>query len=469
VRKNLADKEMLKSILTLASFLSMAFGQTTGCSTTNCVFRNSYLRFGPGTQTSVNAHGLFIQPFYYSNITSQWYKLTFSNYPLDTAIGFGTSGPNWSGATVVDLYSLTPRNGIIDYSEFIVSSNDGTTTSGYGKIIATREFTVLDQNIIFQNTFSLGQNDSFVKIITQVTNNDTSHIQNIRIWVGTRDDYVGLTDSNIKTRGNLESGSFVAVTQANQSSHAIMITNPTEGVLFYSETPGVMTAYSSCCNFANAYNTYPLTLAPMTPTPTDGSYAAVLPIGNLSVGESTAITWYYAAGAISSLSSVAQSVASDQMADSGVLVAVTVSSTATASETLTATTTNTPTSSTTNTPTSSTTNTPTSSLTSSPSPTVSLILPCTSHGQNSTNLISSIPVKEAIFLSGISSLITLLLTSACFYLLFFNILLPCYQRKLKYNCPFCSKDTPKGDLRKHLIECPQHQKEYMRRIENPMP
>jgi hypothetical protein len=91
-----------------------------GCSMPVCVFANPYLRFGTGAETSVNAWGLFQQPWYYSFTASTWYKLTFSNYPLDTAIGFGSGGPNWSGATVVDLYSLTNTAASTNYSGFIV-------------------------------------------------------------------------------------------------------------------------------------------------------------------------------------------------------------------------------------------------------------------------------------------------------------------------------------------------------------
>jgi len=101
-----------------------------------------------------------------------------------------------------------------------------------------------------QNTFSLGRNDSFVKIVTRLINNSTAVVPNVMIWTGTRDDFVGMTDVNTKTRGNLDTGSFVAITSTGQSSRAIMITNTNEGVLFYSETSGVMTAFSSCCSFA---------------------------------------------------------------------------------------------------------------------------------------------------------------------------------------------------------------------------
>jgi hypothetical protein len=310
----------------------------------------------------VNNWGSFQQPWYFSPSASQWYKLTFNNYPLDTAIGTGTNGPNWSGTTVVDLYTQTPTNPVTDYSSFVVGGSDASKTTGYGKIVSSRTFTILGQQIILQNTFSLGVNDSFVKIITQVTNNATAPVENMLVWVGTRDDYVGMTDVNTKTRGNLVAGNFTPVTANNQSSRAIMITNTNEGVLFYSETAGVMTSYALCCSFSNVYNTYPLTLAPATPNPTDGSYAAVLPIGNVTVGGSSSITWYYAAGAVTSLADVAQSVAVAQVADAS--PTSTPSETPTASYTAPATPSNTGTQTTTRTNTG--TGTPTQTSTQTP-------------------------------------------------------------------------------------------------------
>jgi hypothetical protein len=288
---------------------------STGCTAPACVFANNNLRFGNGGETSVNAQGLFVQPFYFSQSANNWYKLTFSNYPLDTAIGTGTGGPNWSGTTVADLYSATISGSDTDYSGFVVSSADASKSVGYGVIIATRNITINGQLVTFQNRFSLGQTDNFVQITTRMTNIHTSPIQNALMWVGTRDDFVGNADVNVKTRGNIINGQFQAVTANDQTSYAIMITNTNEGVLFYSETLGVMTSYAFCCSFSNAYNTNPTSIPPSTPSGTDGSYAAVLPIGTLDVGQSSAIVWYYAAGSTASLSNVVQDVSEAQQAE----------------------------------------------------------------------------------------------------------------------------------------------------------
>jgi hypothetical protein len=297
-----------------------------GCTTSVCVFSNPYLRFGTGSENSVNSQGLFVQPWYFSDTSRVWYKLTYNNYPLDTAIGTGSGTSHWSGTTVYDIYALPNEGPVTDYSNFIVNYTDSSKTVGYGQIVANRTLTIGSTSFVFQNIFSLGENDKFVKIVTRIINFSPYTLQNLIIWTGTRDDYVGSTDTNTKTRGNLNTGSFVAITAVGQSSRAIMISNTNEGVLFYSETEGVKTSFALCCSFANAYNTNPNTLAIATTNPTDGSYAAVLPFGNVSTGQQASITWYYAAGTISSLSAVAQSVAAAQVADAGIPTASPVAS-----------------------------------------------------------------------------------------------------------------------------------------------
>jgi hypothetical protein len=377
---------LLFAILGLTSVASIDTVGSTGCTAPNCVFSNAYLRFGTGGENSVNSQGLFVQPWYYSQISNTWYKLTFNNYPLDTAIGVGYGSSHWSRATITDLYTLTSSNSVTDYSRFTVTTSDTSKSVGYGVIVANRTFTISGNPVILQNTFSLGFNDSFVKIITRLINIGDLPINNAIMWTGTRDDYVGMTDVNIKIRGNLDTGSFVAVTANNQSSRAIMIKNTEEGVLFYSETEGVMTSYALCCSFSNAYNTYPLSLAPQTPVGTDGSYAAVLPIGNVSFGSSGSITWFYAAGAVSSLNAVAQSVAAAQVADSGATVTSTISESSTQTQTPPSTISST--SSQTQTP--SSTTSPTPSQTQTPSSTTSSTSSQTpSQTQTSSRTISS--------------------------------------------------------------------------------
>jgi hypothetical protein len=275
------------------------------------VLDNVALRFGSGNQNSINAKGLFEQPFYRS-INGVYFKLTYSSYPLDMAIGSGT-GSNWTGSNVQDLSSLTPTSAQeIDYRNFTVRATAGSapnlTARGYGVVEVSTQFTVNSQVMEVRHKYTLGVDTKFVKIETTIVNKATTTANNVNIWVGTRDDWVGGSDSPIKKRGNIDSVSGFVATSNTFRASALQITSAAEGALFYSTTPGTDMSVDGCCSFSNAYNRRPSDSRGNTPF--DGSYAAVLPAGNIDAGGSTNITWFYAAGAIGDLNAVAQAVAS---------------------------------------------------------------------------------------------------------------------------------------------------------------
>lgn len=282
---------------------------TQGCSTAICVLENGALRFGNGSENSINNSGNFQQPFYFSANANAYKKLTYSSYPLDMAIGTGNAGGNWSGTNVVEISDTAMTNRVVDYSGFTTTTTNGTVSKGYGTIVVSGNFTINSQQIKVTNTFSLGQTDSFVRIDTAVQNLDSNPVQNLHIWVGTRDDWVGDSDGPTKYRGNLSGagGSFQAITNASSQAQAIQITTSQEGALFYSTTPGANTSIDWCCSFSNAYNMNP-SQSPITLSG-DGSYAAVLPAGNIPSSSTAVITWFYAAGSLQDLNNVAQAVA----------------------------------------------------------------------------------------------------------------------------------------------------------------
>lgn len=304
---------------------------STACPTTYCVLDNGIMRFGSDgeqsatytpNENSVNTSGLFNQPFYWSALDSVWYKLTYSSYPLDMAIGSGTGGPNWTGNTVVSLSGTAMRNQVIDYSEYVVTSNsgDGTWSKGYGKITVSGEFTVNGEEVLVTHVYQLGQTDSFVKATSTVKNIAVSQnaIDDIHIWVGTRDDYVGQSDDPKKRRGNLNptTGDFEVLTNAADQAKALEITTANEGALFYSTTAGTDMSYNDCCSFSDAYNTVPAqsvngndVIPGIESEENDGSYAAMLSYGDLAYNAQTQIVWFYAAGAIADLAAVARAVA----------------------------------------------------------------------------------------------------------------------------------------------------------------
>ena len=282
----------------------------TPCPTSTCVLDNGALRFGNGSNNSVNEYGNLQQPFYRSPADSNYYKLTYSSYPLDMAVGSGTGGSNWSGSTVQDSYATPLANQTIDYSGYTVTGTAGSVTTGYGTIVSVGEMTLNGQTVQITNEYILNNGVNFVKINTSVKNISGSSVSNLNVWVGTRDDYVGSTDEPQKTKGNLDGadGAFQATTNATDPASALMIQTADEGALFYSTSAGVNMAINECCEFSNVYNQNPLTSVLQSPYE-DGAYAAILPFGDISDTTEVSITWFYAAGSLSQLDAIAKSVA----------------------------------------------------------------------------------------------------------------------------------------------------------------
>jgi hypothetical protein len=262
------------------------------------VLDNGKLRFGDGTQSSVNTEGNLEQPFYYDPGQSSWYQLTYAIYPLDNAIGINGTGTNEWNVTgdVVENPSLA--NQVVDTSGFV--STNGSV--GYGTVVSTGTVNINGTALEMKNTYELGAGKSFVKITTRITNTSNAQVNNVRVWVGTRDDYVGMTDQPTKTRGNLDSNGFAALSNATTRSAAVQITSGQQGVLFYSTSPKAHTSINDCCDFSNAYLQNPATS--LIQRTNDGSYALFVRMNDLAVGASEEFTWYYAAGAIADLTSI---------------------------------------------------------------------------------------------------------------------------------------------------------------------
>ncbi|CAB4570330.1 unannotated protein [freshwater metagenome] len=266
---------------------------------------NSALRFGNSGEASITDRGLLKQPFYYSSAGNTFYPLTFSNYPLDFAFGYGTGGGNWTGNTVYDVGNTAPSSLTVDYSG--LTATGGGINGGYGTVIATANFTLGGNTVRFRHTYTLGQNDDFIRIETQVTNTSGNTLSSTNMWVGTRDDWVGGTDSPTKARGNVTGSGFQAISNSASASNAIQITSGSEGVLFYTVTPNAASVIHPSLGFQNVYNQNPTTAS--TGFTGDDSYGMYFPVGSLAPNASSTVVWFYAAGSIQDLTNVAQQVA----------------------------------------------------------------------------------------------------------------------------------------------------------------
>ena len=217
---------ILASVFGLLSIL--AFGQNwTG---TNKTINSGDLRYGDGLELSINPTGNVQQPFYRSPLDNTWYKLTYSNYPLDYEIasgGVGTSNWNRNGTIV---QNPVMSNQVFDNTGFVTTSG----STGYGTIKVKGNISVGSD--LFEVTLTYyvaAANDNFCKVTVSLKNIGSATATNVRFWIGTRDDYVGLNDSNTKIKGNITNGAFVTNTSLTQQAKALKIENGAEAVLFY--------------------------------------------------------------------------------------------------------------------------------------------------------------------------------------------------------------------------------------------
>jgi gliding motility-associated-like protein len=295
-------QKLSQAILLIVPVLMLLIPSFTEAQTR--VINNNKLRVGNGSENSINNSGNMQQPFYYNSIAAQWRKLTYSNYALDNAYAVGGDGTNeWNTyGTIVQNPALT--NQTIDYSGFTFT----TAPNGYGKVVSKGNINVGGSLLEVENTFTLLQNAGYIEVKVKVKNVSAAPISNVRIWVGTRDDFVGLTDSNIKQKGNLVNGAFVLNTLSSQPSAALKIYNNDEAILFYSNSPRGNTIVNSCCDWNNVINQNPATSVVNSGT-TDGSYGFYVRFNNLAVNASDDFTWYYAAGTIADIDDIIEDVA----------------------------------------------------------------------------------------------------------------------------------------------------------------
>lgn len=269
------------------------------------VLDNDLLRFGTGSEASVNTSGNLQQPFYFDpNIGGGTFaKLTFSNLPLDNAIGIDGDGTNnWNlNGTIQVNSALTGQ--VLDLSGFTITSG----SKGTGTIISTGTVTIAAKTLEVRNTYELLPGKSFIKIVTRVTNTSGVPVSNLRYWVGTSDDFVGMSDGPTKQRGNLVDGAFTLLTNATDQSAALKIFTATSGVLFFSTSPKANTSINDCCSFSNSYGQDPATS--LIEQTNDGSYALYIRMSDLADGASEEFTWFYAAGEVGNLDAIAADVA----------------------------------------------------------------------------------------------------------------------------------------------------------------
>ncbi|MFN3445347.1 MAG: LamG-like jellyroll fold domain-containing protein, partial [Bacteroidia bacterium] len=267
------------------------------------VLNNNYLRMGNGNENSINAYGNVQQPFYFDGVSSTWRKLTYSTYPLDIAVAVGgdkTNNWNYNGTIVVNPL-LSGQ--VIDYSGYMATS----ATTGWGVVKSTGTINIGGKLLRVEQTYTLPQSSGYIGIKVKVTNIDATLTENVRVWVGTRDDWVGTSDQPRKQRGNIVNGAFVQNTTTAQQALALKISSGSEAVLVYTNSNRGQTSVNTCCSFEYAMNTNPATST--FDVTNDGSYAFYMRLNDLAPNASDEFTWYYAAGSLANIDNIINEVA----------------------------------------------------------------------------------------------------------------------------------------------------------------
>lgn len=315
-----------KKLMLVPAIASAMFFSTVSLSaeTPPNVLGNDYLRFGntlsprwghTQEEDSVTSTGSLLQPYYYDTDAETWYQLTYRDYPLDIGVAVGGDGTNnWNdNGTLVETddgdFDDAIQNQSIDYSAYVKQESNVTTENkGYGAITSTIDLAIDDYDLEMKNTYELGENNSYIKITTTVTNIGTETADNLRVWVGTRDDWVGTNDDPTKTRGNIVDGNFVPLTDPAQQSLALTIVSEDTGVLFYSTTATMYMVQEECCSFSNVIEQDPATSL-IVAEDDDGAYGLFVRMDDLAIGESETFTWFYGAGPIETLTDLATEIA----------------------------------------------------------------------------------------------------------------------------------------------------------------
>jgi hypothetical protein len=292
------------------------------------------IRFGDYGEHSISSTGSLRQPFYRSSLQDTFssdQKLTHSTNALDFYMmvgrgGYGSSagedGYNLEGASI-GIESNTDIS--VDVSDFVSTGyelryDQGTGT--YGNPVATGYGTIKVKQTIsgmsaapgasldIIREYQIPEADSRMVIMTVRVRARGAMVENVRVWMGTGDDYVGTTDAPRKELGNFFTASdgskYFSMSGGTRST--VKVSSGSEGVFFTSPTGQAV--YSESLGFSTSVvttNPHENSLTNPDSGYDDGSYGIFFSLGDIAADSSKVAIAAYAAGPLQQLGSVAES------------------------------------------------------------------------------------------------------------------------------------------------------------------
>ena len=248
-------------------------------------FGSNNLRFGEASALdSLEADGRLKQPFYWNG--QEWRKLTYSTRSLDFVMKAGGSADSHTSGSALDL------------SGTATVDDSGLTAEGHGTLIVSQSVSFEGATVHVTREYSITDAESRTATMTVKVRVEGASVSNVRVWMGTGDDYVGGTDGPTKEIGDFdESGAFVVGAGGKTSR----VSTQEEGVFFTTPSDGAA-VQQSCCSFDNVVNQVP---SEGTVTATgDGSYGIYFSLGDVADGEERVAMAAYAAGSLADLAAV---------------------------------------------------------------------------------------------------------------------------------------------------------------------
>jgi hypothetical protein len=287
-----------------------------GCTTTVLDVTQTVCNPDDEPTTSLTATGALKQPFY--NGATMAYKLTYNDYAMDYYMMIGADSDGVMGWNLLgeELGIASNTDITIDGSEFISTGESAGIANGYGTLKVIQTFSgqsaAPGATITVIREYNIPEEDSYTCIMTVRVRVEGAPVRNVRLWMGTKDDWIGTTDSPNKLIGDFdEEGVFQPLeTSFNDgvgTGRTIKAMTAAEGVFFTSAAgKGVLNSYGEfyddiVLKDPNTCETSRLN--------DDSAYGIFLHMGDIQPGEESVDFAAYAAGPLNMLDDVGTSLA----------------------------------------------------------------------------------------------------------------------------------------------------------------
>jgi len=232
-----------------------------------------------------------------------------------------TNGTGW-GVTVTDGVNCyagescgayddnVTKSRTINYSG-LSSFEEGGRTYTYGTIVETATVSLNGQNIEIVSSISLSRESNYAVITTTIKNLGSS-VSGLKLLVNNYDGMIDDDSDYRSTRGNVVDGSFIALTDTNQSSNAVLADalefdhNGTDygAILIAGSHRGSLSSVldDGCCDAdAVAFNPQ----NQLFQDEEDGQYAVINGLPTLGSGDSYTLKWAFGGASYETLTSSA--------------------------------------------------------------------------------------------------------------------------------------------------------------------